>query len=172
MKLIAIHEDEFVGIYEEMTKSFIEDEIRSFDDAYVLLELDSYNIYHIVIEEKRVGFITVWDLSTCFFVEHFVIYEEYRNSGFGGKAIDIVNEKFKQVILEAELPLSNISIRRLGFYNRHGYKVNDVEYIQPPYNKDKKEVPMHLLSYPDKIKNPKEIIKELHKIVYGVEDLC
>ena len=172
MKLVSICEEEFESIYEEMTKSFPKDEIRSFSDAYILLETESYNIYHIVEDDKNVGFITVWDLSSFFFVEHFVIYEEYRNSGFGGKALDIVNEKLKRVILEAELPTSDIAKRRLGFYSRHGYLINDINYIQPPYSKEKSAVPMHLLSYPCKIDNPKRIVEVLHKLVYGVDEVC
>ena len=169
MKLIPIREEEFFNIYDEMSKNFIADEIRSFDDAYICLEIESFNIYHVVVEETYVGFISVWDLGTCFYIEHFVIYEEYRNSGLWAKALEIINNKLKNVILEADLPNTNIAKRRLGFYQRNGYKINDVDYVQPAYSKDKNPVPMHLLSYPEKLNNPIEIIQQLHKKVYGVK---
>lgn len=169
MKLLAINEEDFPLIYEEMSKAFISDEIRSFDDTYILLELEAFNIYHIVDNDKRVGFISLWDLGSCFYVEHFVVYEKYRNQGYGGKAIDAVTNTLKNVILEADLPNTSIAKRRLGFYKRHGFVVNPIDYIQPSYGKGKKPVQMHLLSYPNLLENPYEVVSNLHKIVYSVE---
>lgn len=171
MDFIALKKDEFEKVYEQMTKAFIQDELRYFDDAFKLLDNEDYNVYHIIYNKKRVGFISIWDLKDFYFVEHFVIYDEYRNKGLGGKAIDKINEKFKNVILEAELPNDEISKRRLGFYNRHGFIINEFNYVQPAYHKNLNPVMMKLLSYPIKIDEEK-IINKIHKVVYGVDKLC
>jgi GNAT superfamily N-acetyltransferase len=168
MKLVVIKKEEFKSIYEKMTTSFASDEIRTLEDAYKILDVKEYKVFHLTLNNNNIGFITIWNLDTCTFVEHFVIYEEYRNKGFGGIAIDLINKEFNNVVLEAELGTTDLSKRRLGFYSRHGFKINDVYYIQPAYHNDKQPVDMHLLSYPDKLANINKVIKEIYKVVYGV----
>ena len=172
MEFVALKKEEFTSVYEEMTKAFVKDEIRYFNDAVALLNNEKYNIYHIVFDNKKVGFITIWKLSKFYFVEHFVIYNQYRNKGLGGKAIDEISKKFKKIILEAELPNDEISKRRLGFYSRHEFVINEFKYIQPAYHKELKPVEMKLLSYQNKVINKDEVIEEIHKEVYGVDKLC
>ena len=172
MELVVIKKEEFKSIYKAMTISFASDEIRTFEDAYKLLDVKEYKVFHLISNNEKVGFITIWNLSSCTFVEHFVIYEEYRNKGFGGIAIDLINKKFKKVVLEAELGTTDISKRRLGFYNRHGFKINDVNYIQPAYHKDKQPVDMHLLSSSNKLENIDKVIEEIYELVYGVNEVC
>ena len=172
MKLVVIKKEEFNSIYEAMTTSFASDEIRTFEDAYKLLSLKEYKVFHLISKNEKVGFITIWNLSSCTFVEHFVIYEEYRNKGFGGMAIDLINKEFDNVVLEAELGTTDLSKRRLGFYRRHGFKINDIDYVQPAYHKDKQPVDMHLLSYPSKLKNIDKLIEEIYELVYGVKKVC
>ena len=172
MEFVALKKEEFKSVYDQMTKAFIKDEIRYFADAYKLLENKNFNVYHIIDDKEKVGFITIWDLQDFYFVEHFVVYEEYRNNGIGGKAIDKVNEEFKKVILEAELPCTDISKRRLMFYNRHGFVINEFKYIQPAYHQELKPVEMKLLSYPTKVNNKDKVIGKIHKEVYGVDRLC
>ena len=77
MKLVVIKKEEFRSIYEKMTTSFAADEIRAFEDAYKLLDVKKYKVFHLISKNEKVGFITIWNLSSCTFVEHFVIYEEY-----------------------------------------------------------------------------------------------
>ena len=168
MKLVVIKKEEFKSIYEKMTTSFASDEIRTLEDAYKILDVKEYKVFHLTLNNNNIGFITIWNLDTCTFVEHFVIYEEYRNKGYGGIAIDLINKEFNNVVLEAELGTTDLSKRRLGFYSRQGFKINDVYYIQPAYHNDKQPVDMHLLSYPDKLANINKVIKEIYKVVYGV----
>ena len=172
MKLEVIKKEEFKSIYDAMTTSFASDEIRDFNDAYKLTDVKEYKVFHLIYNNNKVGFITIWNLNTCTFVEHFVIYEEYRNKGYGGIAIDLINKEFDNVVLEAELGTTSISKRRLGFYNRHGFKINDIDYVQPAYHKDKQPVDMHLLSCPSKLENIDKVIEEIYKLVYGVNKVC
>ena len=83
MNFIALKKDEFEKVYEQMTKAFIQDEIRYFDDAFKLLDNEDYKIYHIIYNEKRVGFISIWDLKDFYFVEHFVFYSKKQSNCFG-----------------------------------------------------------------------------------------
>ena len=168
MKLVVIKKDEFKSIYEKMTTSFASDEIRTLEDAYKILDVKEYKVFHLTLNNNNIGFITIWNLDTCTFVEHFVIYEEYRNKGYGGISIYLINKEFNNGVLEAELGTTDLSKRRLGFYSRHGFKINDIDYVQPAYHNDKQPVDMHLLSYPDKLANINKVIKEIYKVVYGV----
>ena len=79
MKLVVIKKEEFKSIYEKMTTSFASDEIRTLEDAYKILDVKEYKVFHLTLNNNNIGFITIWKLDTCTFVEHFVIYEEYRN---------------------------------------------------------------------------------------------
>ena len=172
MKFEVINKEEFNSIYESMTTSFASDEIRTFEDAYKLLSLKEYKVFHLTLNNNKVGFITLWKFDTCTFVEHFVIYEEYRNKGYGGTAIDLINKEFNKVVLEAELGTTDLSKRRLAFYRRHGFKINDIDYVQPAYHKDKQPVDMYLLSYPNKLENIDKLIEEIYELVYGVKKVC
>ena len=69
--------------------------------------------------------------------------------GYGTKAIELLKTTFnKPIILEAEAPVTEQQIKRIAFYERLGFKVNDFYYEQPSYHGGE-GVPLKLLSYPD-----------------------
>jgi GNAT superfamily N-acetyltransferase len=110
--------------------------------------------------------VTLWSLDSFYFVEHFAIYGEYRNKGYGSVAVGLILDRFKRVVLEAEPHDGGIASRRLGFYERGGFVINDFPYIQPSYHGEDGGVPLMLLSYPDRLAAPIDIAKEIYKKVY------
>jgi hypothetical protein len=52
-----------------------------------------------------------------------------------------------------------------------GFKANEYDYIQPPYDVDKKAVPMVLMSYPELLSEEvyTKIRDRIHKEVYGFD---
>ena len=94
------------------------------------------------------GFITWWDFGEFVYGEHFAMLPECRGAGIGGEVIDrFVAEAGRPVVLEVELPTDEMSRRRIGFYERHGFALCDAEYVQPPYDAGGGGVPMRLMSH-------------------------
>lgn len=166
MDFIKIKKEEFDAVYRAMQSSFVLDEIRDPGDALAVLENEAYSIYHIVEQGERIGFISLWDLGDFIFAEHFVIYEPFRNQGYGGRAIDAVTKRFGEVVLEAEPPETEIAARRLAFYHRHGFVSNDVAYLQPSYRHGGNDVPLVLMSYRRFLPQPQSVVAKIYNTVY------
>ena len=169
MQLIPIKSSDFDYIYEEMVKNFIKAELRDYDDAKALVDNGRYTVYHIELNSERIGFITVWELDSFTFFEHFVIFEKHRNKGYGKMALDLLKKRFPITVLEAEPPDTELSARRIGFYGRAGYSINDFPYIQPPYRASDTGIPLLLLSYPHALIDIDNVIKEIYTQVYNVK---
>lgn len=166
MDFVKVKKEEFDAIYQAMQSSFILDEIRDYRDALAVLENEAYSIYHIVEQGERIGFISLWDLGDFIFAEHFVIYEPFRNQGYGGRAIDAVTDRFGAVVLEAEPPETDIAARRLAFYHRHGFVSNDIAYLQPSYRQGGNAVPLVLMSYRQLLSQPQAVVAKIYNTVY------
>lgn len=128
-----------------------------------------------VIEEDKllVGFLTYWDLGDFIFAEHFAVSPEARNGGYGRRAMDLFKEVSKPIVLEVELPTTILSERRIGFYQRIGYKLwNQIQYQQPAYHEGDNAIPMKLMSYGDidVEKNLFEIRSKIYSKVYKIDN--
>lgn len=121
-------------------------------------------------DDQIVGFLTYWDLDLFIFAEHFAISPEFRNGGYGRKVMDLfIKDMPKPIILEVELPTTILSERRIGFYQRIGFKLwENVQYQQPAYLKDGIAIPMKLMTYGN-INIEKDLIEirsKIYKVVY------
>ena len=85
-----------------------------------------------------------------------MIYELYRNRGYGGRTLEILKEMYERMVLEAEPPTDDLRSRRIAFYERNGFSKNDYPYLQPPYRPGETRVPLVLMSYPSRLENCKE----------------
>ena len=157
---------DFKEIYGQMKKNFIPEEIRDEREAFEILNNPDYTLLHIIKNSTRVGFISLWTLKLSTFIEHLVIYEEYRNSGIGAKALAALSEVKDSLVLEAEHPISDIQKRRIGFYTRCGFSVIDEDYVQPPYREGDDGVPLLLLRKGGDA-DKREIRDEIYERIYG-----
>ena len=57
----------------------------------------------------------------------------------------------KSIILEIEPPVTEISIKRLKFYEKLGFKLNNYEYFQLPLRENHSPLKLNLMSYPEKL---------------------
>lgn len=117
------------------------------------------------------GFITLWQLPSAVYVEHFAIADSMRGRGIGSLILESVKAYAspRPIVLEVELPgASPEAVRRIGFYERAGFSPHpDYPYSQPAYSTGLPAVPMMLMTHGN-IKSPHCIAGELYKIVYGV----
>lgn len=173
--LYLISVNEFKKMYSIMEKSFSEDEYRPYDEQKALLKNNFYNLY--VAKEAPdciSAFIALWNFKDFVFIEHFAVDIAFRNQGYGSRILNEVKEKTNKIIcLEVELPNTEITKRRVGFYERNGFYLNSYPYMQPPISAGKNQVPLMIMTS-DRNIDIKEFngIKEcLYKNVYKYDIL-
>ena len=60
---------------------------------------------------------------------------------------ELLNISPAPVVLEVEPPNDPVAMRRIGFYERHGFTVNaDYPYFQPALTPGGSPIPLHLLT--------------------------
>lgn len=158
--------DRFAVVYAAMERNFVPAERRDSADARALLNRKEYRIFEAMDGTDAVGFVTVWELEGFCFIEHFVIYEDYRNRGYGARVLALLKENYRMLVLEAEPPETELQTRRIRFYERSGFFVNDVNYVQPPYREGGEAVKLLLLSCPAPLADADAVISELYRRVY------
>ncbi|MFB0967476.1 MAG: GNAT family N-acetyltransferase, partial [Cloacibacterium sp.] len=125
-------------IFYRYEKTFPEEERRSKDQFLDLAENPDAFVYSINQEDENIGYCVIWELQGFYFLEHFEVFEEFRNQKFGEKILESLQEKFEKLILETEPDsLSEIAERRLRFYERNGFSVIEKNYLQPSYGEGK-----------------------------------
>ena len=169
MELLKLNEADFDDFYSEIEKSFIKDERRDYADALRLFKDGKYDILSLMHNGKRVGFISLWNLPTFTFAEHFVIREKYRNLGLGAMALSEIQRVYKKIVLEAEPPTTDIAKRRLAFYKRNGFFENAGDYMQPPYRKGSQGVKLVIMSCPAPLESFDDTVSAIKNTVYTNE---
>lgn len=140
---------DFDEMFALMEESFPKDEYRTRAGQRNLFELPEYQAYAMRDEQSGSikGFITVWDLETIVFVEHFAVDPRFRNGGLGAKIFKELSAKFdKPLCLEVELPETEMAVRRIGFYERNGFFLNRYPYKQLPLAEGQKEIPLYIMT--------------------------
>jgi ribosomal protein S18 acetylase RimI-like enzyme len=154
-------------IYASYCSSFPEDERRNEEQFYALLENRKARLLAIDIQNNRIGYLITWDLDKAVFLEHFEVFEVYRNNKYGSKILTEFAKIHPHLILESEpSTLNEIAARRIAFYERNGYKIVDENYIQPAYGEGKNPLNLCLMSN----FTPTDLsatIKNIHQTVYG-----
>ena len=144
----VFNDKNFNLIYDIMKQSFPKSEIRSFTGQKNLLKDKRYKIYCYLLKEEIVAFICVWHFENYNFLEHFAVAVDFRNNGIGTFALQSLLSSFSGLtFLEAEPPESEIQKRRINFYQRVGFFVNEYEYFQPAFSKSLPAVPLKILTY-------------------------
>lgn len=155
-------------IFSRYEKTFPEDERRSKKQFLDLAENPDVFVFLIKNEDETIGYCVIWELSNFYFLEHFEVFEEFRNQKFGEKILESLQEKFEKMILETEPDsLSEIAARRLQFYQRNGFEIVEKNYLQPSYGEGKSSLHLFLMANFEP-ENVETLIQEIHKIVYEI----
>ena len=144
-KIIKEHELEAVkSLY---LSAFPPEERREYNELKQQLNISECAVNLILAGEKTAGFCIVWDFTNFVYLEHFAIEPDERGLGIGEGTLALIKDNFnKPVILETELPVDEISSRRIRFYQRNGFGLLHRPYLQPSYGGIKPEVEMKLMS--------------------------
>lgn len=155
-------------IYSAYETTFPVDERRDQDQFLALLENPDSFIFAVKNDETHVGYVILWKLESCHYLEHFEVFEEFRNLKLGSQILTELKEKFGNLVLESEPShLNEMSERRIKFYLRNGFSLISEDYIQPSYGPGKSSMNLFLLSNFE-AENVKKIEEELFTKVYGV----
>ena len=135
--------DQAIELYK---RSFPKEERRTMADQQKIMKNKDYNFIVVTKDKQFVGFVMFWLYSDKLYFEHFCVLEELRNKGLGTQILQWLKQKQRKMILEVEPPTSEITKRRIGFYKRNGFVVNDYEYYQLPYRKNDERIKLLILT--------------------------
>lgn len=164
---------DFDKMYAIMSSSFPSDEYRPYLEQKALLTNPRYRIFSVYddISSEMKAFIAVWNFDSFLYVEHFAVNPDFRNEGLGSRVLADIQAMFpKRICLEVEPPQTELSERRIAFYKRNGFYLNNYPYVQPPISKGRSPVPLMIMTTNGVAsKDEHDSIKRtLYKHVYSV----
>ncbi|MUG45870.1 GNAT family N-acetyltransferase [Paenibacillus woosongensis] len=170
-----MNDKQFEHIFALMKASFPTSERRSYTGQKELLADPHYRLITKTNSDNQViAFMAVWEFPSFRFIEHIAVDPNTRGSGIGGKIMaSYIEESSKPILLEVEYPDTDMAQRRIGFYERLGFRLNPFDYVQPPLQEGETYLPLKIMSYP-RILTEEEFIhrKEiLYTNVYKVTEL-
>ena len=133
------------------------------------------HFHTLIIQDDNhpIGLLTIWNLESFHYIEHFAIHEKFRNKGYGQKVIKLITNEIKEmIVLEAEEPSDDITYRRIKFYQRQGFTLQNVPYQQPPYRSEDRWFPMKLMSIHERdfLSQYETIKSKIYKEAYNLCD--
>ncbi|MGF9696271.1 GNAT family N-acetyltransferase [Paenibacillus sp. MABNR03] len=162
----------FDQVFEILKQSFPESEYREYAEQKKLL---SNPLYRLLTEENGqnevIGFLAGWEFETFRYVENVAVSPSIRGSGIGKQIMErFMKESDMPVILEVELPDDDLRRRRIGFYERLGFRLEDYTYVQPALRAGQPAMPLQIMSYPKGLTSSEfEMVRKvLYKEVYGI----
>ena len=135
--IIEITINEFKNnIYDKYVKLFPENEQREWSKIEESYKKGIEKFYKIVLKNEVIGFFMLENLNSNypFYLDYFAIFKEFQNKGYGSKAIvKLIDKIVGNNGLIAEIEKENIenpiTIKRLKFYSRLGFKKVESEYL-------------------------------------------
>lgn len=163
---------DFLQAYNIMEESFPATELWPYEKAKELVEDPNYNVLLVKSPKGKVGgVLTFWNFPNFNFAEYFAIRRSMRGIGLGSAALtNFLRRNPKPLILEVEACDTTQAKRRIKFYERLGFVLTDINYLQPPVQAGDPPVPLTIMSYPEDIPcNKQKLVKDqIFKRVYGL----
>ena len=172
MTLEQFKKSDFEEIWEIMEYSFPACERRSHDGQKQLFDRPEYRIYGCRTDGKIDAFLSCWELPGFYFLEHFAVAEQSRNRGLGAQILrEVLAGLDGTVVLEVEPPEGTLQKRRISFYERNGFVLNEYPYIQPELSKGAGMLPLLLMTRPGSLTDEafEKTGRELYEKVYQTE---
>lgn len=160
--------EDFPMVYRLMEESFPLDEYRTYSEQEALLYDPAYGIYILQGSDGASvkAFLAVWEFDTFLYIEHFAVDPACRNGGVGGGFLrEFLRGAGKIVCLEVEPPDSEITSRRIGFYERNHFFLNAYPYMQPAITKGRNPIPLLIMTYGRPV--GKKEFDEMKEVLYS-----
>lgn len=164
--------EDFDSMFELMTQAFPPSERRSREDAFHLMAHNPcYRVIGSKDESGVSAFLAYWQFDECVFIDHLAVHERLRGKGIGSLLLQSFLKDVKSiVVLEVEPPEDETARKRIRFYERLGFHLNDFPYIQPSMQAGQPEIPLFIMSYPEPVSQSdfeamrKRIFKNCYKV--------
>ncbi len=109
----------------------------------------AFKLYAILDKNETCGMLSIVEYTSFVFIYYLAITPAKKGLGIGNKVLELIKkESTTPLILEVEHATQDISKRRIEFYVRNGFHVNQYPYFQPALHQHTDAVPMHIMSYP------------------------
>jgi len=142
----------FKKVWNLYKKSFPSEERRQLRTQRKIMDNPLYHFEIVTNNDRFIGFILWWDFENIRYIEHLAILPQLRGKSYGQHILKKFTSKSDTpILLEVEHPYTEINKRRICFYQRIGFVINECEYKQPPHKKCGNYVPLILMTYPDVI---------------------
>lgn len=168
--LNKITNENFDSFYDILTDSFPKNELRPKRNMQRTMSNEKYILLSFCEENRIIGGTAIWQLSDFIFIEYLVVNKSFRNCGTGAEILKELKAFYNlPLVLEAEPPETDIAKRRISFYQRNGFFLNDYPYEQPAYSERQAAVPLVIMTSEGFI-NPErftDIKRTIYKEVYN-----
>lgn len=115
------------------------------------------------------GILNIWHLANATYIEHLAVLPALRNQGIASQALRALQKRSnKPIILEVEPAVDPVTVARISFYERNGFKIENTNYIQPPYSINLPPVRLHIMTY-GQVDNITDVINDIKSTVYGLD---
>lgn len=167
---------DFESIYRLLEASFPTTERRTKEGQRHLFDTEpAYCVYGTKNEQTQEveAMLAVWELDSILFLEHFAVAPSLRGQGCGSRLLaELSSLTHKTLCLEVEPPESEMTIRRIGFYQRNGFFLNEYPYIQPSMAEGEPPIPLMIMTFGHAVNRREfeQIKTALYRKVYHVED--
>ncbi|MFR9545592.1 MAG: GNAT family N-acetyltransferase [Rikenellaceae bacterium] len=151
----TINDPLFPFCWELYLAAFPENERRSLDYHTETMSKREFHCDVVLDSDTPIGILFWWDLCDFTFVEHLATIPTVRGKGYGNQILkELISQSKNPILLEVEHPEDEISRRRIGFYERMGFVLNDHPYRHPSYQQiEGKFVDLMIMTYPNPISN-------------------
>lgn len=142
--------ERFDEVYALFSDAFIPSELRDYENMKQLFQKEEFLIYAKYSQNHLQGAIIVWEFDDFVFLENFAVDSKMRGQGIGSAILEDIQSHYHNhlLILEVEEPTDDLKKRRIAFYQRHQFLLNDFHYIQPTLRKNYVGENLFLMSYP------------------------
>ncbi|MGP2656840.1 GNAT family N-acetyltransferase [Malaciobacter sp. WC5094] len=152
LKIIDIKDkDLFTKAWSLYENSFPSIEKRSLLEQETLMNNKIYKPLAFIEDDMIIAILFYWDFKPYSYIEHFAVNDKLRGMSYGSKILENFLQDKKDVILEIELISDEISHKRLKFYEKFDFKINEFKHYQVPFRKNQKDLELLLLSYKRKL---------------------
>jgi ribosomal protein S18 acetylase RimI-like enzyme len=172
MKYTRIKDTEhplFCQAWELYKQSFPSEERRQLRSQKRIMDHPSYHFEIITDQDRFIGFILWWGFEKVRYIEHLATLPRLRGKGYGLRILEAyLSASDLPVWLEVEHPANELNKRRIDFYQRAGFVLNEHAYKHPPYKKRGEYVSLMLMTYPEAItrKEVRRFCEEYHPVIH------
>lgn len=120
-------------VYEESFPMF---ECRTREEHYRAIDDDRFYPMAVFNDDEFIGLIFYWLIDSMCYIEHIAVLPETRGKGYGTLVLNDFCSNFKNVVLEIDPPIDDVSIARERFYHHIGFVTSNFDYTHPSYREE------------------------------------